>query len=65
MRVMALDSKDSYLSGVGKSGEIMECQDYSMGVEQWEEINERAMIFAQFNAKLKAFSALLANCQAF
>ena len=36
-----------------------------MSLEQWEELNEKAIIVSEFNTKLKAFSALLANYQAF
>jgi hypothetical protein len=36
-----------------------------MTLEEWEGLNDRAVGFYEFNVKLKAFSALLANYQAF
>lgn len=36
-----------------------------MTIDEWESLNEKASTFYFFNLKLKAFSAILANYQAF
>ena len=68
---MGLDYKDSEVTmkkseliQPDKSCEILEYQDYNMTLDEWEALNDRASIFYEFNSQLKAFSTLLANCQA-